>query len=444
MRALLINPWIYDFAAYDLWSKPLGILEIAARLKEQGWYVSLIDCLDRFHPHFERYLKGKPPKSTIYGDGHYYYEIVPKPEIFGPIPRRYKRYGLPKNLLESILKEEPEPNIILVTSGMTYWYPGVFESIKIIKKRFPVIPIVLGGLYARLCSEHAKTKSGADFVYSGNSYREILELTSKITTCEFDYSKLNDKHYPLFELYPRLSYITLRISRGCPFKCSYCGWYLLEDGYSREDPDFIVNEVEYFYKKYSIKNFSFYDDALLYDAEEHIIPILKELLRQKIRVNFHTPNGLNIRFLTPELAWLLKNSGFVRPRLGLESASTYRQEKSGQKTTNTEFLGSINYLKDAGYTSKDIGVYILMGLPEQEPAEVRETVEYVASTGARIFLEEYSPIPGTTDYKKSGLPPDADPLLHNNTAFPLYRTEEYYKFQQIKDLVHKINRRHAI
>ena len=30
---LLINPWIYDFAAYDLWSKPLGLLYIAALLK---------------------------------------------------------------------------------------------------------------------------------------------------------------------------------------------------------------------------------------------------------------------------------------------------------------------------------------------------------------------------------------------------------------------------
>jgi len=27
-RILLINPWIYDFAAYDLWVKPLGLLSL--------------------------------------------------------------------------------------------------------------------------------------------------------------------------------------------------------------------------------------------------------------------------------------------------------------------------------------------------------------------------------------------------------------------------------
>jgi len=33
---VLINPWIYDFAAYDLWSKPLGLLYIGAYLRECG------------------------------------------------------------------------------------------------------------------------------------------------------------------------------------------------------------------------------------------------------------------------------------------------------------------------------------------------------------------------------------------------------------------------
>ena len=32
MRALLINPWIYDFAAYDLWMKPLGIFYLRQKI----------------------------------------------------------------------------------------------------------------------------------------------------------------------------------------------------------------------------------------------------------------------------------------------------------------------------------------------------------------------------------------------------------------------------
>jgi len=47
---LLVNPWICDFAAYDFWAKPIGILTLASILRRHGFSVYYIDCLDRFHP----------------------------------------------------------------------------------------------------------------------------------------------------------------------------------------------------------------------------------------------------------------------------------------------------------------------------------------------------------------------------------------------------------
>ena len=49
MKILLVNPYIYDFTAYDLWLRPLGLLYIAAILKkytdsELYW----LDVLDRY------------------------------------------------------------------------------------------------------------------------------------------------------------------------------------------------------------------------------------------------------------------------------------------------------------------------------------------------------------------------------------------------------------
>ena len=40
---LCVNPWIHDFAAYDFWSKPLGLLTLAARLRQYGCKVSYVD-----------------------------------------------------------------------------------------------------------------------------------------------------------------------------------------------------------------------------------------------------------------------------------------------------------------------------------------------------------------------------------------------------------------
>ncbi|HMK76095.1 MAG TPA: B12-binding domain-containing radical SAM protein, partial [Thermodesulfobacteriota bacterium] len=43
---LLINPWITDFAAYNFWIKPLGLLRIASLLRMNGFRITLIDCTD--------------------------------------------------------------------------------------------------------------------------------------------------------------------------------------------------------------------------------------------------------------------------------------------------------------------------------------------------------------------------------------------------------------
>ncbi len=64
---LLINPWITDFAAYNFWIKPLGLLNIATSLRQNGYRISLIDCMDCN-------VKTKP-----YGDGKLLKTTIPKP-----------------------------------------------------------------------------------------------------------------------------------------------------------------------------------------------------------------------------------------------------------------------------------------------------------------------------------------------------------------------------
>jgi hypothetical protein len=128
MQALLVNPWIYDFAAYNLWSEPIGLLAIGACLQGLGWRVSLLDCLDRRHPD----LRGCKIREDTYGRGHYLKTVVPKPDAVRHIPRRFGRYGLPLDTIRRELAAMPAPDVALVTSGMTYWYPGVQQTIAVV------------------------------------------------------------------------------------------------------------------------------------------------------------------------------------------------------------------------------------------------------------------------------------------------------------------------
>ena len=137
---LLVNPWIHDFAAYDVWAKPYGLLSLAAMLRTHGIRVSYIDCLDRFHPK----APARRPHHR-HGRGPYHKVAIPHPKGLENIPRTYSRYGIAPEWLREDLRALDPPDMIMVTSLMTYWYPGVFETISELKQVFPETPLLLGG-----------------------------------------------------------------------------------------------------------------------------------------------------------------------------------------------------------------------------------------------------------------------------------------------------------
>ena len=63
-------------------------------------------------------------------------------------------YGIQPEWLREDLQSLPRPDVILVTSMMTYWYTGVQETIGVLRDIFADVPLILGGIYATLCREH--------------------------------------------------------------------------------------------------------------------------------------------------------------------------------------------------------------------------------------------------------------------------------------------------
>lgn len=442
LKILLINPWIYDFAAYDHWLKPLGLLYVAQKLKDSEISFHLIDCLDRYHPQLIKYLEHQP-KTNEYGCGPYHQQDTSKPFVLKQIPRKYKRYGMPEIVFQQILDGlEFIPDAIFVTSGMTYWYQGVTEVIDIMKNVYPQVPVVLGGTYATLLPEHAKKYTLADHVFPGGNINLLLSfIYNGFKPVPFDIED-NFSYYPApcYDFYSKLPYIAIRTSRGCPYKCSYCAVNLIQNKLQQKPPEKVVSEIVYFATEKKVKNIAFYDDALLYNSESHIVPILEQISAQNLSLNFHTPNGIAPRQITPKLAKLMKATNFIEPRLSLETIDPDRQKFTGDKVTTAELVKSTKYLHQAGYRNEDVAVYIMTGLPEQSLAEVYDTIHAISGLRTRIRLVEYSPMPGTKDWELCGLSDDTDPLLHNNTVFSYLTTKNSIDIQKIKDLINQHNK----
>ena len=76
-RALLVQPPIYDFALFDLFLKPYGLLRVGRWLAEAGWEVAFVNGLDYEDPVSAAVLPA--PKRQPRGRGNFSATSCPRP-----------------------------------------------------------------------------------------------------------------------------------------------------------------------------------------------------------------------------------------------------------------------------------------------------------------------------------------------------------------------------
>ncbi len=443
---LLINPWVTDFAAYDLWSKPLGLLYLADYLRTANFRIDLIDCMDRNHPATKSLMKSNWFKAD--GRGHYPKEILDKPDLLRKIPRRWGRYGLPLEAFKKELSQRPKPDAILFTSIMTYWYPGLFEAIRLVKEHWPQVPVIVGGIYATLFPEHARKYSGADKIITGYGEFSILRALSELGIRIPGVAPDPRTHFmsgsPAWDLYSKLDYLVILTSRGCPYSCSFCATKFLNPQFKQRPWEQVMDEIRRNQELFGYRHLVFYDDALFINRERHILPLLRALAKLQPPLQLHTPNGLFARFINQELAEALVAAGAETIRLSLETTDKKFLKKISNKVNENEFLRALKNLERAGYPRWKVETYLIVGLPGQTPQQVEEAIKFVHNVGARVRLAVFSPLPGTPEWEITrntlNWPKDVDPLLTNNSIFPLANANfSWEDLQELKLLVNRGN-----
>lgn len=410
---LLVNPWIHDFAAYDLWARPLGLLVLATRLRREGWEPHLVDCLDPDHPAMPR------AKVREHSHGRFSRSPISKPEALEQVPRLFSRYGVDPEFIEKDLLSISAPRAILVTGLMTYWYLGVRETVLRLKKIFPRAPVLLGGVYASLLPDHARGHSGADEVLVGPGEAALgsaLQRHAGISSAKVSHTD-GLEFSPALDLLRAVRFLPLLTSRGCPFRCAYCASARLVPFFVRRDPTAVVQEIQDAVLKYRVRDIALYDDAFLVDADTHALPILETAAERFSGLRWHSPNGLHAAAITQQVALAMKKAGFETIRIGLESSVDEFHRRTGGKTDMESFVSAVKHLREAGFSREQIGAYLLVGLPRQSTTQIEDDVDRVLEAGAFPKLAEYSPIPGTSMWKdaikSSRYPIDQEPLFQN-------------------------------
>lgn len=381
MRILLVNPWITDFKAYDEWMRPLPLYRLLEALSGRH-EVALVDCLEAVS------------RSKRHGTADFEFTPVEKPAVFQAIPRRFKRYGMAVEAFRSRLKDFGRPDLAGVTSLMTFWHPGVRLAVEEIRGLWGDLPVVLGGIYASLMPAHAAAVPGA-ILAGGTSFPPAAVKRTFLDTTRV-------RHV-----------LPLRLQAGCPFHCGYCASRAIHGRGVRRTP---LAENLARLEAYVVsggREVVFYDDALLYGYDRLFGPFLEAVAERGYPVRMHLPNGIHARYVTARNAEAMFRAGVRTVRLG------YEKPGPAEKIGAGELERAVGALRAAGFAGRQIGVYLLAGV-EPGLAGVRQGAELIHSLGARIYLNQYSPVPGSENFRRLAAEHPAlvtEPLLHNDATW---------------------------
>ena len=102
-----------------MWLRPVGLLVCLDMLRRCGAPVALLDCLDRTWSDIPW------PRPGPWGAGRFPKTPLPTPRAVATVPRRYSRYGLPREAVRKALEAlSPPPDAVLVTTLMTLLVSG--------------------------------------------------------------------------------------------------------------------------------------------------------------------------------------------------------------------------------------------------------------------------------------------------------------------------------
>lgn len=324
-----------------------------------------------------------------------------------------------KDIYKDIRDKQPD---LLGFSCMTGSHKSLLTLIKVIKRKFPCIPNILGGPHPTFYPEVLENE-GLDMICIGEGEGALCDLMNGLSK-KSDITKIPNLHikrgglilkndlrpllqdldalplpdrgiYYKYEFLRDVSMKRFITSRGCPFQCSFChnsalmrlykdkGKYLRRHSVNR-----IIQEVKFIKEKYPLRSVHFSDDNIALD-KEWLREFSKEFPKE-IGLSFTC--SMRFDHITLEVADYLKKAGCFGVALGLESGSErIRNELLKKGLSNKEIIEKACILRQ-----KNIRILTtnIVGSPTETMEDVYDTVElnqHIKANFARIFALQAFP-----------------------------------------------------
>ncbi len=391
MKILLLTPII---SQRDLWGKfekgggsyfPIGLLYIAGAAREAGHQVDLLDAstLRTDEDGLVRHLEAGD--YGVIGFGNCYTAHMHAIHNTAKICKRV------------------QPNAKLVVGGT---HPTLFP--KETMERFEEFDALVFGEGEATFTELLEHYSGGASVLpdiKGITYRSESGITSNPARQgikdmgelpELPYDLLDvDRYEPPPSNYRALPTFAFIVSRGCPYKCSYCDVRVHGRRMRYDDAERAVARLKYLKQTYGMKGVYFLDSIMTVNRK-FTIELCKRMVEEKLDLQWSCSTRVNC--VDPELLGWMKKAGCWNISFGLESGNDESLKRMNKAATTAQAREAVKMVKQAGI---QITGYFILCLPGEDEAMTLNTVKFAKELkmNTSIFFLPV-PFPGTELYEQ--------------------------------------------
>jgi radical SAM superfamily enzyme YgiQ (UPF0313 family) len=192
----------------------------------------------------------------------------------------------------------------------------------------------------------------------------------------------------------RFSTVPMQTKRGCPYKCIYCTYGIIEgQAYQLSKADAIIDELEKFTEK-GIHDIEFVDNVFN-SPYEHAIEICERIAEKNLPLRLQSME-LNPKFIDDALLDAMERAGFVGIGLTAESADDKVLESLGKGYTSNDVYQAAEVI--SRHRLPCFWIFLLGG-PRETPDSVRRTLNFarhhIRKTDTAFFNVGLRIYPGT-------------------------------------------------